>query len=232
MPCESYKEALTDAVAAGEAPSRELTAHLAACAACRAFFAEEQQLFAVLDSGVHAAANSDVPASLFSRVRAHLDDQKSPNVSWMGVGALLVSAALVLMSVLVLPKMRSTSREPIAPEHTAAVGPAPKESATAVVSGVGPKKQSIEPLSTKENHRGVARARGPAADSVVLVPTGQKEAVDNLLAALSKGTVKADDLLVKGAASVSTIGELVPLGIPEIEIKPLAAVSEDSAPTR
>jgi len=44
MPCEHYQNALIEA-AAGFEPKGELRAHLAACAACRTAFAQEQSLF-------------------------------------------------------------------------------------------------------------------------------------------------------------------------------------------
>jgi anti-sigma factor RsiW len=232
MPCESYKPALTVAAAEKTAPSRELAAHLGACASCRAFFATERQLFAAVDSGVSAAANSAVPASLLPQVRVRLDEQKLSSFSWIRMGALLAGAALVLASVLVLQRVRSTSRESVAPANTAARNPASKSLPTPVLQDAGPEKQIVERVSLKLRRRQLLPRPQAAAESAVLVPPGQREAVNNLLAALSKGTVKADDLLVPRAASVSANGELVPLGIPEIEIKPLAVVSEDSAPTQ
>jgi hypothetical protein len=232
MLCESYKQALTDAAAANVVPSDEVSAHLSACRFCRAFFVAEQQLFAAIDCGVDAAANHGVPASLLPRVRARLDERPLSNFSWFRVGALLAGAALVLVSVLMLQKMRLASREAAAPANIVAESSAPKESPAAIVPEVRPETQAVEPRSTKWNHPRVIDAPKPAADRAVLVPAGQREAVDNLLAALSRGTVKGDDLLVKRTASGSINDELAPLGIPAIEIKPLAAVSEDSAPTR
>jgi len=236
MPCEFYKEALTDAAAANEALSRELTAHLDACAACRTFFAEEQQLFAVLDSGVHAAANTEVPASLLSQVRARLDEQKVSNSSWIRVGAVLASAVLILIGMVFLQKMRSSVRQPASPANVAEAKPVVKEPAIIVPSEVQPGRRPAERRSAgaaKENHRRVVGESARTAEVAVLVPAREKEEVDKFVAAVRKGTVKASDFPTQSSASPSTeTGELAPLGIPRIEIKPLAAVSEDSAPTR
>src|SRR5277367_1821229 len=74
MPCENYREALTEAAAADAVPSGELRSHLDACASCRTAFTEEQQLFAAIDTGLRASANSDVPATFLPRVRANLEN--------------------------------------------------------------------------------------------------------------------------------------------------------------
>jgi len=232
MPCESYKQALTDAAAANEAPSREVTTHLEACVSCRVFFAEEQQLFAAVESGLHVVGNARVPASLLPRVRACLDEQKLSNFSWIRVAVVLASAMLVLVGVFFLQRMRPATHEPEPPVSMVAANPAPKEFPVVAAPRVPPEEQAVEPLSTERSHRRGVGGSERAAEVAVLVPAGQREEVDKLLAALSSGTVKPDDLLVQKTASLSTNGELAPLGIPEIQIKPLAAVSEDVAPTR
>jgi hypothetical protein len=82
MPCESYKEPLIEAAASGlESPS-ELRAHLDACASCRMAYAEEQSLFASIDTGLHKNANAEVPASLLTRVRARLDKAATAKPIW------------------------------------------------------------------------------------------------------------------------------------------------------
>jgi len=232
MPCESYKQALTDGAAANAAPARELATHLKACGACRAFFASEQRLFAALDSSVSAAANRQPPSSLLPKVRAQLDEQNLSNFSWIRVAAVLASATLVLVSVVLLQRIRPAAHEPEPPVSMAVAKPAPKEFPAVVVPGGQPEKRAVEPLSTQRSRR--LNVGGPkrAAEVAVLVPAGQRQEVDKLLAALSSGTVKPDELLVQKTASPSANGELAPLGIPEIQIKPLAAVSEDFAPTR
>src|SRR5215467_10617531 len=100
MPCENYREALTDA-AAGETSNsaargtrpdlecgltRELEAHLAACADCRAFFAEEIALFAAIDSGVSTRTNHEMPAALLPRVRAAVAEQRRSAAWWAPAG--------------------------------------------------------------------------------------------------------------------------------------------------
>jgi anti-sigma factor RsiW len=78
MPCEPFQDALMEAVASGEEPRGELSAHLKDCAACQAVFEREQSLFASIDSGMRAVANAEVPPSLLPRVRTRLDEAAAP----------------------------------------------------------------------------------------------------------------------------------------------------------
>jgi hypothetical protein len=228
MPCEKYREALIDA-AAGEAPSAKLKAHLDSCPACRATFAAEQQLFAALDSGVGAAVNRQAPAVLLPRVRSRLDDQGISGFSWIKVGAAFATAALVLMSAIFVRRLHSEKREPLAAVN--AVGPRTKNPVSTSPL-VQPKKHAIEPVTAKVNHPRAAAAPKRAEETAVLVPAGQKEAVDKLLVALSTGTVNSATLVAEKNAQSSANGELLPLVVPEMQIPPLAAVSEESGPTR
>jgi anti-sigma factor RsiW len=100
MPCESHKDALIHAAASGGAVHVELQAHLASCAPCRATFAEEQSLFAAIDSGLYAAANAEVPASLLPCVRARYDEAATTKPIWTTNGFGLTAATAVAVALL------------------------------------------------------------------------------------------------------------------------------------
>jgi len=105
MPCEHFKNALVEAAAGGAAPQGELRAHLETCESCRAAFAQEQSLFGAIDSSLHATVNSDVPPSLFPRVRASLDEAVVTHHRWFVSWSVLAGAAVsvgVLFAVVVL----------------------------------------------------------------------------------------------------------------------------------
>lgn len=101
MPCEPYQNALIEAAATGLEPKVGLRAHLAACAACRTAFAQEESLFSSIDQGLRAAANADVPASLLPRVRARLADEVAPSRSWRSPSFVLAGAAAMVVVLLV-----------------------------------------------------------------------------------------------------------------------------------
>jgi hypothetical protein len=98
MPCQPYKDALIEAAASGTEPQGGLRAHLAACADCRAAFEQERSLFASIDAGLHAAANTDVPVSLLPRVRARLDEEPAPRRVWATNWFVLASAAVMVVA--------------------------------------------------------------------------------------------------------------------------------------
>ena len=101
MPCEHYQDALIEAAASSTAPQGELRAHLAACAACRAAFVQEQSLFSSIDTGICAKANAEVPASLLPRVRARLADKAAPIGSWRFPSFVFAGAAAMVVVLLV-----------------------------------------------------------------------------------------------------------------------------------
>lgn len=94
MPCEHYKDALTEAATHG-APQGELQAHLENCGSCRTAFAAEQALFFFIDEGLRANANAEVPATLLPRVRVRLNEETLPARSWVNSRFLLAAAATV-----------------------------------------------------------------------------------------------------------------------------------------
>jgi len=100
MPCEHYQDALVDAAASGLEPQGELRAHLAACPACRATFAQEQSLFSSIDSGLSAAVNVEIPASLLPRVRASIAEESAPRRIWVSKWLVLASATVMFVAFL------------------------------------------------------------------------------------------------------------------------------------
>jgi hypothetical protein len=110
MRCERYQKILTDAVAAGTEPPREVRAHLSVCASCSAFFADEQALFAAIDAGTRSAANAATPPSLLPIFHVRLTQEASQNgvrtshAKWLYLGAATATAVLVLAFFSVLQK--------------------------------------------------------------------------------------------------------------------------------
>jgi len=231
MPCESYKQALSEAAATSEALSRELTAHLNTCPACRMAFAEEQQLFAAIDSGLRAVVNTPVPASLVPRVRIGVNEQPVPGFAWTKVGAVLAAGALVVAAAVFLRGPRSERHETASVVATSKPSPAPKETARPVAPAA-PERPEAALVRPRRNLSQFARGGAADAQVSVIVPPGQKQTVDAWLMALSSGTVQPESLPAEKTAEVNASGEFTPLGIPEIQIKPLAPVSVESAPTR
>src|SRR5579871_1418813 len=97
--CHRFDAALTD-IAAGADASPALRAHLTECPACSARFTAEQQLFEAIDSGLHTAVNTDVPAHLIASVRLRIANQTAPK-RWFVPALAPLSAALVIGLLLI-----------------------------------------------------------------------------------------------------------------------------------
>jgi len=227
MPCENYREALTEAAATGAAPSSELRSHLEGCASCRTAFAEERQLFAAVDAGLRANANAEVPASLLPRVRAKLNELAVPRRSWIpAYVAVAAAVALVVASVFVRGAGRHVPEQ--GPQMTATVlSVVPSETKT-VPAVVLP----LETDATSSIHRPAQPASRATAvhvrDVSVLVPVGRKKAIDALLASVQQGNAEAGVLFAQQSEKTLHELQVSPLEISPIDMKPLADVSEES----
>ncbi|HYL63928.1 MAG TPA: hypothetical protein VE077_15020 [Candidatus Methylomirabilis sp.] len=230
MPCEHYREALTETVAADSALARELREHLEECPPCREFFAQEQQLFAGIDSGVRVVANPEVPAAFLLRVRVGLNEQRVPRRSWFTLGAALASAAVLLTIVLLVRGHGRHSSQPNLQGNAVARGGAPAEAAGIPTRVVASRTQAARHRSRERSPRVAAASAVPPAEVRVLLPAGQKEAMDALLIALRTGAVDGDILVADKPETSSQDGVASPPAISPIEIKPLPPVSEEPAP--
>ena len=224
MPCEYYKDALIDAAASSVAPCERLRAHLAECLPCREAFIKEQSLFAAIDSGLHTAANTEVPPSLFSSVRVALEQETSRNSGWFSDALILATAAGIVLAVFAANTIRRTKdgreRTNILVK-TIVPPPSPLSQET---------MRSPDRSANSSRSMGSLIARSPAAarrrETVggvpqVLVPRDQ----DALLASYAKqwyGRKHAP--LMAGEVPSATLEPLQvsPIQIPQLDVKPLA----------
>lgn len=225
MPCEHYKDALMEA-AGGAAPQEELREHLAACASCREAFAQEQSLFAAIDSGLHAAANAEVPPSLLPRVRAGRDEVTLAQSHWTSSWFALTSAAVAAAALLLFVTIRHDN--PRTPPANLTANRTPPSQILPSVQGILSSAPSRNENSVPRSAVSIARNPGQSEELAsrkltpeVLVPRDQEV----LLASYAHRwdsrkhaplvTAKADQ------AAVSLL-EVAPIQITELDVKPLA----------
>lgn len=227
--CEDYRAALTDAAAEAVEPSLELRSHLDACASCRTAFAEETQLFAAIDSGVRNAASAEVPASLLPRVRAQLNERSVPRRSWVPASATMAAAVLVVAVVVFVRGLGHDAVPTNPPVNSLAHNVSPAEIRQTPVAPF------VETMRPPTKGKLLHPAKTPPVAEVaqveavrVLVPAGQKQAMDALLAGVRQGRVKADVLLAENSGKTLEDLQLSPLDISPIEVKPLADASAES----
>ncbi|HTQ59383.1 MAG TPA: hypothetical protein VMI32_04115 [Candidatus Solibacter sp.] len=222
MPCENYREALIETAAMNLAPSRELRAHLDSCTSCRAASKQEMQLFAAIDTGVQAKANADVPASLLPRVRAKLSENPVSRRPWSPAFAAIAAAAVVVISLVAILGSRRTTL--VVNPRTKAAGHAPSSSEISTYrSGTVSQTTSSKRMPRRKLTRS-AEASVSVEQVTVLIPAGQKQAVDNWLIGLRRGRVSTTSLFAEKPELSSQELKISPLDLPLIEVKPLAEV--------
>lgn len=227
MPCEEFREALSGAAAGGEQElSREVRAHLDACRECCAAFQEEQQLFAAIDSGVRQIANAEVPISLLPRVREYLDRGASPRRSFLPYFVFAGAAICAVLLAVAVRGWRRTNIEPRLIIETSRATSVAKPSEDVVAHNVKPK---VRPALRRSRNQFVTE-RASQPQFTVLLPVGQKQAVDKLLGELRSGAIKPNDVIVEKAEAPSPDILFAPLAISPLEVKPLATIVEDEAP--
>jgi hypothetical protein len=228
MPCENHREALIEAAATDSEPSGELRSHLNACHSCSAAFGEELRLFAAIETGLRAAANGEVPASLLPRVRAELNDRSVPSRSWVPASVAIAAAAVVVAAIvfvrgLVLDSVPTNPSVNTSAHNmpSAEIRPAPTAVSPFGTTNLPAKRRSFRPTKTEPSAR--------VEQAAVLIPAGQKQAIDALLAGLREGVLKTDVLLTTNPEQPLRDLQVLPLEVSPIEMKPLEDVSAESA---
>jgi len=216
---------LTEAAATGAALQGELRTHLASCASCRAALEQEQFLFTAIDSGLHTAANAEVPPSLLPLVRAALDEVavKHPP-RWLQ--SLVFASASVVLALMVFLVARSHHG---APENVVRQGPVFAPTAITPGTNANPGQISAaasETASIGANHPHAVRDSTlfhPVASSnpQVLVPADEREALARFVATLSQRSDVATAFLAQTPEKKVPLVSPDLLQIADIEIKPL-----------
>jgi hypothetical protein len=230
MPCEHYQNALIKAAASGAEPQGELCLHLAACATCRTAFAQEQSLFSSIDTGLHASANAEVPASLLPRVRARLSDEAAPSRMWTQP-LIFAAASFALAFAILLVVWPHHAR----PDSQAKQTPQIPVSETTVTSG---RRQNSVPatqiISSNVNNPkppGHSTLLRPTASSEpeVLVPPDEREAFARFVAALQERSDVAVALVTPSNHEKDESSSLKPLQIDRLEVKPLEGTESEES---
>lgn len=231
MVCEDYKDALIEAAASGAAPSGELRAHIDACSSCRATFDEEQSLFAEIDSGLHAAVNTEVPPSLLPRVRVALDEVSAPRPRWRQPLVFASAGVALALAVFLMGRPRHGGHEEVAKQGGVAV-PAPTASSTETnpeeISSVGIQVAAVHAAHSHATRNSTNLHAAASSNPEVLVPPDEREAFARFVAALNEHSDVAAALVAK-VPQKDAVVTADPLQIPDIEIKPLEGTETETS---
>ena len=212
MFCEAYNRSLMDAAASSEL-SPKLRGHLAECESCHSAFAQEQSLYAAIDTGLRAAANAEIPSTLLPRVRVALNNEPLPHANfqkWVFVSA--VFAGAFILTVIFELRHREAPATTVTAETPALPSPRLNELHPSALAA----ENSIQQSKKAEATRPIPTGAAAPLTAEVLVPNEERAAFEKFLArekAPSENS-SAAVLLVPEAPK-----ELVPL--PAVEIASL-----------
>jgi hypothetical protein len=228
MPCKIYREALIEAAASDSAASFELRSHLDACASCRASFAEELQLFAAIDAGVRAAANAEVPHSLFPRVHASLEDVSASQRRWTPFLIFAAASAAIVLTVFIATRPGHTINENQARKIFAAPsGEKPTTPDRLAVAGTRAVMTPLRANHMRRRENSTALSSATSTRLEVLVPPDEREA----LALFISSQLERTDLVIAVVATVSDNKDrplsVEPLEIAELEVKRLESLADE-----
>jgi hypothetical protein len=221
MFCESYRKVLIEAAGSGEALSRELVVHLAACELCSSAFATEQMLFASIDRSLRAAVSAKVPASLVPRVRARLPESEMllKRFSWSAILVPMTTFVLVT-SFIMIPRFTSQRKSDM-PDATVAsleAGVATRLGNPATRKNASTRSSSArKPL---QNRRFVTPM---ASSSNIKVEPSTQVAIAQLVRIAHEQPEIAESFSRKSEAAFV---EIKPIEVAEIRWEPLASDAE------
>jgi hypothetical protein len=232
MPCERYRDALTDA-AAGEAVTPGLAAHLEDCAACRSELDELRRLMAAADEELSVLATAEPSPALRVRLREAVAEA-GPAPAWRWSFAWTLAAAAVV-AVAALGVWRSVAgRAPAgipmaqATPPPAFAGSAPRRGtatafpAVSAVSSTGPGESAVAAPDVRRpssDRPGPVRAARRAEPEVLVPPGGEAELLRYVWLVHREG-LPAPALSAAGEPSAA-LAELSPIDVRPLEIVPL-----------
>jgi len=225
MPCENYREALIEAAASGAAPSRELRSHLDACASCRATFTEELQLFAAVDTGVHAAANAELPPSFLPRVRGSLEGVSASQRRWMPFLIFAAASAAIVLTVFIAARPRHATNDAQAKQILAAPpGERPAIPDVLEVTGTPAVTTPLRSNHVQQRKNSLSPSSATSTQLEVLVPPDEREAFARFISSQLERTDVAIAVVATASDNKDRPLSVEPLEIAELEVKRLESL--------
>lgn len=228
MPCEHYREALIDAAAVDSEPSRELRTHLDACASCRAAITEERQLFAVIDTGLRATANAEVPHSFLPLVRASLEDVSASQRRWTPFLIFAAASAAIVLTVFIATRPRHARNDTQAKQIlTAPSGERPANPDGVEVTGTLAVTTPLRVHHLQQRKNSTAPSSAASTQLEVLVPPDEREAFARFISSQLERTDVAIAVVATASDNKDRPLSVEPLEIAELEVKRLESLMSE-----
>jgi hypothetical protein len=220
MNCKECQTKMMESLAASETVAPEVARHQQACAACTAFYSEQERVFRAMDAGLHSLMNQSVPASLLASVRTRLDEMSArPNAWWPRRSITAVASAAILVVAVAYAWHRPHSfAKPgqipsIAPERSMeaeVIHDTAHTQPLAIPSGL---------RSSKHKHRALVTPSDAAPE--VIVSAEEPEAFANFIADIPKGGPTALALVQPAQPKSEDPTEIALLDIEPLKVKPM-----------
>lgn len=221
MSCEKFRKTITEALLSGQELPTSVRSHVDGCAGCRSALAREEALLATIDNGMRAAVDCEVPGSFQALVRARIREEAIPKPNCVRPWVAFAASLALLVGIVAMQNVRHSRAKPNREQ--------PNLADNNLKSDVEPRTNTspegiVRPKTTRRWHRKVDPRPGTVfvAEAQPLVPLGQRQAVDQLIAGLQRGELKGEILLRQ-----SWNGEIEDLQISPIEMPPPPATSVD-----
>jgi len=228
MPCEDYREALIEAAASAATPSRELRSHLDGCASCRAAITEERQLFAVIDTGLRATANAEVPHSFLPLVRASLQDVSASQRRWTPFLIFAAASAAIVLTVFIATRPRHARNDTQAKQIlTAPSGERAAIPDRVEVTGSPAVTTPLRLHHVQKRKNSTAPSSVASTQFEVLVPSEEREAFARFISSQLERTDVAIAVVATASDEKDRPLQVEPLEIAELEVKRLESVMSE-----
>lgn len=224
MNCQSVREQIAETLAASrEELTGEVTDHVQSCAGCRAFYAQQTELFRALESGVSAMANEPVPASLLPRVRARMEGTRTASL-WiyrlLPVAGILVVACLIAFPLARRSVRTGGARMAVVPQRSGKDNEPRQPIANHSEQLKVPHAQQ-EQIARHTSRSSVARRPIRPTEVAVIVDPAESKGLFELAAAVGRRPQWVQAMLHPVELPPIQIEPIEPIEIADLEVKPL-----------
>jgi hypothetical protein len=213
MLCDRFQSELREA-GAGAPSSPALQGHLASCAACRARFAAEQNLYASIDSNLRAAVNAEAPVHLTASIRARLAGMPASSRIWNWLWVPAAFSAAAVASLFLVTKLSTQVENPPQLASDGSANPPLTANSGSVIPP--------EPTTHPRSHARVLTVRNAAQEAeVTVLPTVEKLAMVRLVRGLQSGVISPSPLVGNSGADLSQEINVRQITVESLQIQPL-----------
>jgi hypothetical protein len=227
MACHQFTGEIR-AHALGSPVGADAAAHLAICSQCQSALETEERILATINGALSEVMSTAPGPHFIARVRAHVEAMPprwTPAAWWMRAAAAAVALLIAVVLVSRLPHEGSTTRDTATrPSADVPLATPPERAVDRPLAGATP-----EPVQQDR----IPRRRVLAPERItrtteVLVPSGEREAVNRLFASLRAGRPEVVSMLMRLDNDEAVIEERG-VTIPPLRIEPVVVSAMPSS---